>query len=236
MGTLYWQLNDTWPVVSWSSRDYFGRWKAMHYSAREAFAPILISPVHQGDRLEFWGVSDLTDPVEGTLNLELLDFDGIVLWQTAVQAHLPANESRLLWDGSLSDILGDADSRRVVLVGSYVEDGAEVPGQRALLYFHPPKELGLGVPTIRMEMTQEGGSLVLSLEADVLAKNVYLSLDGTHFSDNFFDLLPGRPYSVTLDTDLTAVQAEQSLKVRTLAEVPREGLAATEDPAGSQEF
>ena len=59
MGTLYWQLNDTWPVVSWSSRDYFGRWKALHYAARDAFAPILISSVLNGDTLEVWGVSDL---------------------------------------------------------------------------------------------------------------------------------------------------------------------------------
>ena len=74
MGTLYWQLNDTWPVVSWSSRDYFGRWKALHFAARDAFAPLLLSPVLRGDTLEVWGVSDLNDirrwnPYSGTPEL-----------------------------------------------------------------------------------------------------------------------------------------------------------------------
>ena len=235
MGTLYWQLNDTWPVVSWSSRDYFGRWKALHYAARDAFAPILISPVLDGDTLEFWGVSDLTQPVEGTLYLKLLGFDGAVLWQAPVPTILPANQSQLLWEGSASSLLGDADSRRVILVGEFVETGSQAPGQSSLLYFHPPKELGLVVPTIRFEATPVDGGILLTLESDVLAKDVYLSLGGAHLSDNFFDLLPGRPRTVRLETDLTADDVEAALRIRTLAEIPREGLGVEDVRSGGQE-
>ncbi len=235
MGTLYWQLNDTWPVVSWSSRDYFGRWKALHFAAREAFAPILISPVHDGDSLEFWGVSDLTRPVEGTLYLELLGFYGAALWQAPVPTMIPANQSRLLWEGSASSLLGDADSRRVILVGEFVETGSQAPGQSSLLYLHPPKELGLVVPTIRFEATPEEGGLLLTLESDVLAKDVYLRLEATRFSDNFFDLLPGRPRTVRLETNLSVDQAEAALKIRTLAEIPREGVGRSGNPSGGQE-
>jgi beta-mannosidase len=235
MGTLYWQLNDTWPVVSWSSRDYFGRWKALHFAAREAFAPILLSPVLHGDSLEFWGVSDLTRPVEGTLYLELLDFDGAVIWQASVPTVLPANQSQLLWEGSASSLLEDEDSRRVVLVGKFVEAGNQAPGQSSLLYLHPPKELGLRVPTIRIEVTPEEGGVILTLETDVLAKDVYLSLDDTRFSDNFFDLLPGRPRTVRLETDFTADEAEAGLRIRTLAEIPREGLGVEDVRSGGQE-
>ena len=58
MGTLYWQLNDSWPVVSWSSIDYYGNWKAMHYEAKRAFAPIIINAIKEGDDLNFYIISD----------------------------------------------------------------------------------------------------------------------------------------------------------------------------------
>jgi len=106
MGTLYGQLNDTWPVVSWSSRDYFGRWKALHYAAKKAFAPVLVSSVIKGDTVEVWGVSDLMEPQEGTMALELLDFDGTVHSQSTIPVTLAANRSRRLWATTISDVLG----------------------------------------------------------------------------------------------------------------------------------
>jgi beta-mannosidase len=235
MGTLYWQLNDTWPVVSWSSRDYFGRWKALHYAARDAFAPVLISPTLRGDTLEVWGVSDLTRAVEGTLTLELLDFGGVALWQAPVPATLLPNESRLLWAGSASSLLGNADSRRVVFAAELTETGNERQGHPALLYLHPPKDLDLGAPAIHLEFTQEGRTTLLTMESESLAKDVYLRLDGATFSDNFFDLLPGRPRAVEIATEFTVAQIEVMLKIRTLAEVPREGMATYAGPTGSGE-
>ena len=72
MGTLYWQFGDTWPVASWSGIDYFGRWKALHYAARAAFAPVIVSPVVRGDLLEVHVVSDRPRPIEGVVeSLEL---------------------------------------------------------------------------------------------------------------------------------------------------------------------
>jgi beta-mannosidase len=235
MGTLYWQLNDTWPVVSWSSRDYFGRWKALHYAAREAFAPILISPVIHGDSLEIWAVSDLTTPAEGTLSLELLDFDGGVLWQSSAPTTLPANQSQRLWEGSAAALLGEADSRRSVLVAEFVETGDQTPGRTSLLYFHPPKELVLRAPTIRLGLGPGDGGVLLTLESDILAKDVYLSIAGTDFSENFFDLLPGRARTVRLETNLTVDQVEAGLRIRTFAEIPREGLGVEDLGSGGQE-
>lgn len=66
-GSLYWQHNDCWPVASWSSRDWYGVWKAQHYFARYAFADILISPILDGGRLDIYAVSDLLTPEKGTL-------------------------------------------------------------------------------------------------------------------------------------------------------------------------
>ena len=62
MGSLFWQLNDCWPVASWSSIDYYGRWKALQYYARRFYAPILVSPHIEGGALKVYIVSDKTDP------------------------------------------------------------------------------------------------------------------------------------------------------------------------------
>jgi beta-mannosidase len=272
MGTLYWQLNDTWPVVSWSSRDYFGRWKALHYAARQAFAPLLLSPFQRGDTMEVWGVSDLLEPVEGRLALELLDFQGTSLWQAPVEVTLTPNTSSLLWSMSTEELLQGADPAEVVFSATFSgaagpEGGAQgapadhaqaeggSPPPQALFYFLPPKELELEAPAIQVEWGQDEEGLFLTLASPVLAKDVYLRHDpdaevelaaetteperrpglstrgpAVAFSENFFDLLPGRPRTVHLITELSLEEVRRSLRIRTLAEVPREGLPTEEEP------
>ncbi|MFC1791004.1 glycoside hydrolase family 2 protein, partial [Gemmatimonadota bacterium] len=238
MGTLYWQLNDTWPVVSWSGLDYFGRWKALHYAAREAFAPFLVSAVLEGDSVEVWGISDHLEPIEGTLHLEILDFAGTSLWQVPVPVSLSANTSRLLWAQDVATLLAGADPRRVVLVARFLEAGTEearprpthTPGRQAFFYFVPPGELELGAPGIRLEIAPQDGGFLLTLESDLLAKDVALSLEGARFSDNFFDLLPGRPRVVRLETDFSQEVVANTLRIRTLAEIPQEGVRVARSP------
>ncbi|MFA6832934.1 MAG: glycoside hydrolase family 2 protein, partial [Bacteroidaceae bacterium] len=89
MGTLYWQLNDSWPVVSWSSIDYYGNWKAMHYEAKRAFAPIIINAIKEGDDLNFYIISDrLEDNDNVTLELKTIDFTGKVLAKEIVKGNI----------------------------------------------------------------------------------------------------------------------------------------------------
>jgi beta-mannosidase len=262
MGTLYWQLNDTWPVVSWSSRDYFGRWKALHFAAKEAFEPVLISPVIKGDTVEIWGISDLPEPLTGSLHFELMDFDGATHFQATVPAAFAANRSRLLWQTATSQLLGDADPRRVVLSADFRVDSGQSqsaprnqaePGEgqirtpSALLYFRSPGELALDASTIRFDVTGAEGGVLLTLESDVLAKSVYLNLkdeggDGRsearlpgtlpRFGNNFFDLLPNRPRVIFLETGLLPEVVADLLTIRTLAEIPREGTPVMEESGG----
>ena len=232
MGTLYWQLNDTWPVVSWSSRDYAGRWKALHYAAREAFAPLLLSPVLRGDTLEVWGVSDELEPVSGTLRLEVLDFAGRVVWTSQEPNRIPAKGSTVLWRGLVADLLEGEDAGKVVFVSRLEDSRAETLGRERLFYFVEPKDLGLEAPTIHIDSDSIAGGVRLTLESDVLAKGVYLRAQGARFSENFFDLLPGRPVSVTVETAVPPQDFEAGLTVRTLAEVPREGVNVEVGNAG----
>ena len=97
-------------------------------------------------------------------------------------------------------------------------------------FFTTPRSLALEVPTIRIDSEATDGGIQLTLETDVLAKGVFLRAEGARFSRNFFDLLPGRPTTVIVTTEVAAEAFEGQLSVRTLAEVPREGTRVEEIP------
>lgn len=118
MGTLYWQLNDSWPVVSWSSIDYYGNWKALHYQAKRAFAPVLINLIQQNDSLSVYLISDRLDTMEQmTLEMKVVDFDGKTLGKK-IQVHsleVPANTSKCVYRAKLDGWLTPEDCRRSFL-------------------------------------------------------------------------------------------------------------------------
>ena len=87
MGTLYWQLNDSWPVVSWSSIDYYGNWKALHYQAKRAFAPLLVNAIQEGDSLNIYLISDMLEKQSQlTLEMKVIDFNGKTLDKEVIKA------------------------------------------------------------------------------------------------------------------------------------------------------
>lgn len=95
MGTLFWQHNDCWPVASWASRDYYGRWKAQHYYVRKAYDDILISPVVEGDDLKVYAVSDRLENTSGRLQLQVCQFDGTVVRHWDKSVGISGNDSRV---------------------------------------------------------------------------------------------------------------------------------------------
>jgi beta-mannosidase len=196
MGSLYWQLDDCWPVASWSSLDYFGRWKALHYYARRFHADLLLSAWAEGDDVVVHAVSDLTAPVAGRLEVELLDFSGATLWRRERDvsvAPLSAEEQlRISW----AELLAGRDVAAVFLRARLVSDGRE-PAATSM-FFAPTRELKLGRPAIRVATAAADAGFEVTLETDVLARHVRLAYeaDEGRFDDNFFDLVPGRPVRV----------------------------------------
>ena len=110
MGSLYWQINDCWPVASWSSIDYTGRWKALQYYARRFYSDILVSPQEENGNIEVFVVSDRLQPAPAQLNLSLLDFDGNELWSQQQDIEIAALKSKSYltfrstgcWQGKIS--------------------------------------------------------------------------------------------------------------------------------------
>jgi beta-mannosidase len=229
MGTLYWQLNDTWPVVSWSSVDHAGRWKALHYAAREAFAPLLVSPVLVDDTVGVWGVWDGPEPLAGRLTVELLHVRGEAIGRWAEAVTLGGASSERVWSLSRSQVLGGADPASVVLRATF-EPGAAagVEPARALLYFVTGGELRLAEPSLALDVTRTpDGTWRVTVGSDVLAPGVHLYLEGeaAHFSDNHFDLAPGESREVVVVPEREDARedatVERLLRARSLADVVR---------------
>ena len=94
MGTLYWQLNDCWPAISWSSIDYFGNWKALQYKAKKAFENVLISTVKTKYDYETYIINDSLSDIQGTLKLKMIDFYGKEIWSNSEEITVKGNSSK----------------------------------------------------------------------------------------------------------------------------------------------
>lgn len=202
MGTLYWQLNDSWPVVSWSGIDYYGNWKALHYQAKRAFAPILINPIQQDDSLSVYLISDRLEPMEHLhLEMMIIHFDGKLGLEKNVVSDLllQANTSSCVFQVSLDELLPrEARNSRFLLLTLKDRSGREVA--RATHFFGKTKDLNLPQPSITYKTKQVNGRCELTLFSTALAKDVFIEIpwQGVRFSDNFFDLLPGEQKKVII--------------------------------------
>ncbi|MBR8534599.1 glycoside hydrolase family 2 protein [Carboxylicivirga sediminis] len=215
MGTLYWQLNDCWPVASWSSVDYYNRWKALHYKVRDAYANELVSAVIKNDTVEVYLVSDLTKDMDRRLQLKLSDLEGQVIWEENVDVKLLANTSVNVLKKPIKDIIKSHDPTELVLDVTLM-DGSHVTSRNPL-YFVSPKDLKLSVPEIVSKISiLSPDELQIELESPTLVKDIMLEfdeLDG-QFSDNYFDMLPGEKYAVRFRLHTGQVDKASTLKLK----------------------
>jgi beta-mannosidase len=219
MGGLYWQLNDCWPVASWASIDYYGRWKALHYYARRFYDDVLISPFLHDDKVDVYLVSDKLQPLSGTIHTRLLDFSGKVLLDQTKDIQIPAQSSAIYLSFDKADLATKADPHRSFLVFDL-----EVAGKKAsrnLIFFDVTHTLDLPVMP-KIETTVEGRTPTyqITLRSSQLARGVYISFGDldVETSDNYFDLLPGESAAVTLKSAATLDQLKSAVKVMSLTE------------------
>lgn len=198
MGTLYWQLNDCWPVVSWSSLDYLGNWKALHYEVKRSFETTLISVAETDKTYDIYFVSDLQKDLGIGSGAELIDVDGKKLWSIEAADYLKANASEKHFEINKSDF-AKFDVSKAFLKIYFGNDSFT---QEKLFYFVKPKNLKLTKPNIQIKKIS---STEIEISTDVLAKDIYLIGD-VHFSDNFFDLLPKTSKKIKLSKPLEKIE------------------------------
>ncbi|MEN4761319.1 glycoside hydrolase family 2 protein [Chryseobacterium sp. C39-AII1] len=198
MGTLYWQLNDCWPVVSWSSIDYLGNWKALHYQVKRSFENLLISVEEKEKTYAIYFINDLLNDIKGNAELELLNFEGKVLWSMYTANIVEANSSKKQFEIKKEDFTKFDLSKAVLKISFNTTDKKS----EKLFYFNRPKDLNLSKPIIQIKKVSP---TEIEVSTDVLVKDVYLIGDA-HFSDNFFDLLPKTSKRIILSKPLEKVE------------------------------
>lgn len=220
MGTLYWQHNDCWPVASWSSRDYYGRWKAQHYFAKKAFRDLLISPLAENDTLNVYMVSDRLKPVKGTLEVRVLDFYGKVLFEKDMHITVPANTSHIQYSIPVAEALSGKNPNEVLVNTRFIESGKTGKMYSNNYFFTRNKEIDFPVANIQVSSVPAEGGYDVTLISDVVARGVFMSIDGidNFFSDNYFDLLPGDPVTVHVITKLDKNTFDNQLKIVSIAD------------------
>jgi beta-mannosidase len=219
MGSLYWQANDCWPVASWSSMDYFGRWKALMYYTKRFYAPTLVSVHPEDGKMNFYVVSDSPQTKQAELTVDLLDLDGKRLSTKRVNLTVEPLQGKSYLYIPIPELLNGADEKNVVLIADLNIGGETVSTNQ--YYFKPFKELAFSRPKIKTEVVPGPRGFIVTLSSDKVARAVYLSgfKDG-FFADNFFDLIPGMPVKVEYrnDAKMSIDEFRNALKVRSLAD------------------
>jgi len=220
MGSIFWQLNDCWPVASWSSIDYYGRWKALQYYARRFYAPLLVSPHVENGSVKVYIVSDKTTAQAATLRMRLMDFDGKVLLEDKHDVSVDPLSSKVYLDWPLVKLTeaGASDTSRVFVVAELISATTQL--SRNLIYLAPTKEVHLKPAVLAVQITGASGSYKVRITSPVLARSVYLSFGSldVDVSDNYFNLLPDETVEITATTAASLDALKAQLRVISLAD------------------
>lgn len=196
MGTLYWQLNDSWPAISWSSIDYYGKWKALHYQLKHAYAPLLLSVETKGDSLYVIGVNDGQYRNDFRLKMELKDFNGKILDTYSSHVSIDTYQANLLYVFTKKALLTSNDPAQVFLHMRLLQSDSIMA--EAIEYFVRPKDLKLKPVSPEIKVQKTDTNLELFIQSNGLVKNLFLYSNDQEgvFSDNYFDLIPGYQYCI----------------------------------------
>ncbi|MBR4116872.1 MAG: glycoside hydrolase family 2 protein [Clostridia bacterium] len=200
MGALYWQLNDIWPVASWASIDYYGRYKALQYVAKRFFAPVMISCAEIGEtttrpyvvmlkdydyttQARIVVTNETTSDVNGTINWELRSADSKIITIGTADVTVPALDT--YWLDNID--FNKTDVQNNYLSFSFVVDGNVVSESTVL--FTVPKHFNFVNPNLRYEINGDE----ITVFADAYAKSVEIDSPDSDFilSDNYFDMNAG---------------------------------------------
>ena len=166
-GALIWQLDDCWPVQSWSMIDYLGERKAVYYAARRFYAPILLSLWRDGDTLVAHLVNDLATPISGRVTMRLSRFDGTVLREETEKLSVRPSSAGPVARPGLGDL--DVDPRDV-FVHAWLTDGDTLPRAESILFLAEPRDLKLPQPQIQVSCRDTDRGPSVTLEAHRFAQ------------------------------------------------------------------
>jgi len=196
MGAIYWQLCDNWPVASWSSIEYGGKWKHLQYHAKRFYSPcaLTVKPAYKDDStLEFWAINDKDEPLRGEAKLECWSLNGVVEKSLSHPLDVPARSARKLAAMPVADF-GDAERRKGLFLAM---SGTDCPDNESFFDFY--RESNFAEANVEFVAEEKNGSWLVTLSSDKPAFYVWADVPGIRgvFSDDSFTLLPGRPKTIS---------------------------------------
>ena len=221
MGVIYWQLNDTWPAPSWSSIDYFCRWKALHYMARNFFNSIIISGVEntKSNELEIHITSDLYNKIPVEAICEVTDLNGQILYSKSFKTETATPGNIKISTVCLKNIIEQYGSKNILVWLELQSNGKTISTN--FVNFEKPKYLELKKTNISTNISKlDNYSYEITLNTNIPALWTWLELKNTDtiFSDNFFHLRPGKSLKirVRLNNKITLKALKEQLIIRSL--------------------
>jgi beta-mannosidase len=191
-GTLYWQFNDAWPGISWSSIDYFGRWKPLQFMAKRLYPDVSIFTIND----KVYAVSDKLYPVNALTIIKFFTLGGKLLKKVEKEVNLKINEVQEIYTVSNSDYEGATPNDVVI----YTEIVAGKSNIMSSTHFNARfKDLNLPQAEISLEYNVDFNEITIESTGPVV-KNLFISHSSTYLrtSNNYFDLVPGHPVKVLI--------------------------------------
>jgi beta-mannosidase len=220
MGCIFWQYNDCWPVASWSSVDYFGRWKALHYLARRFYAPLLVSGLENREQgtVEVFVTSDRLAPCRGTLSWNTTDVQGKSLSHGSFDLEIQPRESRKVKTLDFGKLCREQGFNNVLTWLKLAVDGKT--GSENLVLFVPPKDIRLADPRIKTDVSSAPEGFLVTLTAENPALWAWLTLEeaDAKYSDNFVHLATNLPGQILVQPNVPMSKTDfaKNLRVRSL--------------------
>lgn len=219
MGAIYWQLNDCWPVASWSSIDSFGRWKALHYVAKRFYTPVMISACEEDTNVSLWMCNETRDKVSGKAVWKLLRNNEVLLSEEKNMELSALSSVKIMEDDFAKHILTPEERRNTILEYQFVVDNTVI--SEGTLCFVKYKHFNFVNPNLKTKVFEDNGTLKITVSAEHFAKFVRLNLTKSDavFTDNYFDLIGGEEKTITIkraDNDINLKELTEQLTVTSL--------------------
>ena len=201
MGSLYWQLNDCWPVASWSSIDYYGKWKALHYQTKKSFEESILSFHKNNNEIAIYFVTDKLHSEKYKYNFQLRDFSGKIYNSWKGEFHSNPNNSKIIHNIDLASISIDNEYFNDKFIFAYVTLNDIIISEK-IKYLTPLKNLKLTQPKFQYEVDIVDNFYEIKLISKNLIKNLFIdSMLEYNFSDNYFDLIPNKEKVIRINRD-----------------------------------
>jgi beta-mannosidase len=220
MGCVYWQYNDTWPSTSWSSVDYFGRWKALQYLAKRFYAPVLVSGVEdaKAGTVDVHVTSDRLADCKGQVSWTVTDVAGKPLQSGSKEVDIPARKSQPVQTVALGDLLKTRKPEDLLVWLKVVVDGTTESENLVTLTY--PRAIELVDPQLTSQVVEHDGRFKVILKAAHPALWTWLELDGVdaRLSDNFVHVSQDHPVTIEVSParPMSRDEFQKALRVRSL--------------------